>query len=77
MVTQKLGQLDREMADRLMQLFLQVFGSKNSTVQEEALMAVGAVANGATATRRPPPPPQPRGGRPREEYQTARTLTSP
>ena len=38
-----------------MQLFLQVFGSKNSTVQEEALMAVGAVANGATATRRPPP----------------------
>merc|ERR1719201_2544948 len=30
-------------------LFLQVFGAKNSTVQEEALMAVGAVANATEA----------------------------
>jgi len=33
----------------MMMLFLQVFGAKNSTVQEEALMAVGAVANATEA----------------------------
>lgn len=32
-----------------MQLFLEVFNSKNATVHEEALMAVGAVANGTEA----------------------------
>jgi hypothetical protein len=35
-----------------MELFLKVFGSKNATLHEEALMAVGAVANG-----KPYPPP--------------------
>jgi hypothetical protein len=45
-VTQKLQTRAIPQADRMMQLFLQVFGAKNSTVHEEALMAVGAVANG-------------------------------
>jgi len=44
-VTQKLGPRAVQYADQMMQLFLQVFGAKNSTVHEEALMAVGAVAN--------------------------------
>lgn len=43
-ITQKLGPASAPYADRMMQTFLQVFGAKNSTVQEEALMAVGAVA---------------------------------
>merc|ERR1719426_675156 len=33
----------------MMHLFLKVFGTKNSTVHEEALMAVGAVANASEA----------------------------
>jgi len=45
-VVQKLGRHIEPLADRLMQLFLEVFNSNNSTVHEEALMAVGAVANG-------------------------------
>ncbi|KAG8465477.1 hypothetical protein KFE25_002784 [Diacronema lutheri] len=45
-VVQKLGSEVVAFADRLMQLFLEVFNSKNATVHEEALMAVGAVANG-------------------------------
>ena len=45
MITQKLGPASVQYADNLMQLFLQVFGAKNSTVHEEALMAVGAIAN--------------------------------
>lgn len=44
-ITQKLGSMATQFADSMMQLFLQVFGAKNSTVHEEALMAVGAVAN--------------------------------
>lgn len=35
--------------DAMMSLFLQVFGAKNSTVHEEALMAVGTVANATEA----------------------------
>lgn len=45
-VVQKLGRHIEPLADRLMQLFLEVFNSNSSTVHEEALMAVGAVANG-------------------------------
>merc|ERR1712087_18998 len=48
-VTQKLGPLAVPHADKLMQLLLQVFGAKNSTVHEEALMAVGAIANATEA----------------------------
>lgn len=44
-ITQKLDSSAGQFADRMMQLFLQVFGAKNSTVHEEALMAVGSVAN--------------------------------
>jgi len=44
-LTQKLGTGAVPFCDQQMQLFLQVFGAKNSTVHEEALMAVGAVAN--------------------------------
>jgi len=49
-ITQKLGPNAAPFADNMMQLFLQVFGAKNSTVQEEALMAVGAVANATDMT---------------------------
>ncbi len=49
MVTQKLGERARPYADQMMHLFLQVFGGKNSTVHEEALMAVGSVANATEA----------------------------
>ncbi len=52
-ITQKLGDGARPHADGMMQLFLQVFGAKNSTVHEEALMAVGAVANGARPSLAP------------------------
>jgi len=48
-ITQKLGAAAVPFADRMMQVFLQVFGAKNSTVQEEALMAVGAVASATEA----------------------------
>jgi len=48
-MTQKLGEQALPHLDRMMQTFLQVFGAKNSTVHEEALMAVGAVANASEA----------------------------
>lgn len=54
-VTQKLGDRARPFADQLMELFLKVFGSKNATLHEEALMAVGAVANGAASPGRRSP----------------------
>jgi len=48
--TQKLGKLISQFADKMMSLYLQIFSnSKNNhinTVHEEALMAVGALANG-------------------------------
>jgi len=44
-ITCKLGPAIKPHADQMMQAFLQVFGAKNSTVHEEALMAVGAIAN--------------------------------
>jgi len=43
-ITQKLGPAAIPHADHMMQLCLQVFGAKNSTVHEEALLAVGSVA---------------------------------
>lgn len=45
--TQKLEGDIKPMADNLMLLFLKVFESQSATVQEEALMAVGALANGS------------------------------
>jgi importin subunit beta-1 len=50
-VTQKLEQQIRPYADKLMELYLQVFNSssRNATVNEEALMAVGALANAVEA----------------------------
>jgi len=47
--TQKLDAESGPWCDAMMGLFLQVFGAKNSTVHEEALMAVGAVANATEA----------------------------
>jgi len=45
-ITQKLqSDVPPESCDQMMTLFLQVLGIKSSTVHEEALMAVGAVAN--------------------------------
>ena len=49
MITCKLGAQIKPHADQMMQAFLQVFGAKNSTVHEEALMAVGAIANATEA----------------------------
>lgn len=46
---QKLEGESAPWCDTMMALFLRVFGAKNSTVQEEALMAVGAVANATEA----------------------------
>lgn len=43
--TQKLGEQIKPWADRMMTLFLRVFSSKNASVHEEALMAIGALAN--------------------------------
>eukprot|EP00741_Cyanophora_paradoxa_P021338 tig00021348_g20597.t1 len=43
--TQKMGKNIYPLADKLMTLYLQVFSSKNATVHEESLMAVGALAN--------------------------------
>jgi len=48
--TQKLDAECLPWCDQMMGLFLQVFGAKNSTVHEEALMAVGAVANATEAS---------------------------
>jgi importin subunit beta-1 len=45
--TQKLEGEVRPFADRMMTLYLRVFESQSATVQEEVLMAVGALANGA------------------------------
>jgi importin subunit beta-1 len=44
--TQRLGEGVKPYADKLMTLFLQVFNAKSASVHEEALMAVGAIANG-------------------------------
>jgi len=44
-IIQKLGSGIKPWADGMMQLFLQVFTSKSASVHEEALMAVGAIAN--------------------------------
>lgn len=46
MIIQKLKENIKPAADKLMALFLQVFSSKSASVHEEALMAVGALANG-------------------------------
>lgn len=43
--THKLGEQIKPFADRMMTLYLQVFSSKNATLHEECLMAVGALAN--------------------------------
>lgn len=45
-IVQKLGEAIKGWADKMMQLFLQVFSSRSASVHEEALMAVGAIANG-------------------------------
>jgi importin subunit beta-1 len=45
-ITQRLGSDIKTWADKMMQLFLQVFSAKSASVHEEALMAVGAIANG-------------------------------
>lgn len=44
-IVQKLGNLIAPQSDRMMTLLLQVFSSRNASVHEEALMAVGAIAN--------------------------------
>lgn len=44
-ITQKLGEQIKPYSDKLMTLFLQVFNVKSASVHEEALMAVGAIAN--------------------------------
>lgn len=44
-IVQKLGPEVKAHSDRIMTLLLQVFSSKSASVHEEALMAVGAVAN--------------------------------
>eukprot|EP00996_Jenningsia_fusiforme_P001236 NODE_212_length_2726_cov_70.298468_g194_i0.p1 GENE.NODE_212_length_2726_cov_70.298468_g194_i0~~NODE_212_length_2726_cov_70.298468_g194_i0.p1 ORF type:complete len:845 (+),score=176.99 NODE_212_length_2726_cov_70.298468_g194_i0:58-2592(+) len=43
--TRKLGSQVVPFADQMMQIFLRVFSARDSTVHEECLMAVGAVAN--------------------------------
>jgi len=45
MITQKLGENIKPMATKMMEIFLQVFSAKSASVHEEALMAVGALAN--------------------------------
>ena len=55
-ITVKLETLEQPFCDQMMGLFLQVFGSKNQTVHEEALMAVGAIANGDPPPTSPPLP---------------------
>lgn len=44
-IIQKMGENIKTFADKLMALFLQVFSVKSASVHEEALMAVGALAN--------------------------------
>lgn len=48
-ITRKLGAAIKPHADQMMTAFLQVFGQQQATVHEEALMAVGAVANAVDA----------------------------
>jgi len=48
-VTTKLGEAIKPWADQMMTLFLQVFNARSASVHEEALMAVGAVANAVEA----------------------------
>jgi len=48
-ITQRLGDQIKPYADKMMQLFLQVFSNKSASVNEEALMAVGAIANAVEA----------------------------
>lgn len=48
-IIQKLGDAIKPFADKMMQLFLQVFSAKSASVHEEALMAVGAIANAVEA----------------------------
>ncbi len=45
-ITQKISDGIKPWADKMMMLYLQVFSSKSASVHEEALMAVGAIANG-------------------------------
>lgn len=44
-ITNKLEEQMKQFSNPLMQLYLRVFSSKSTTVHEEALMAVGALAN--------------------------------
>lgn len=44
-IIQKMGENIKTFADKMMALFLQVFSVKSASVHEEALMAVGALAN--------------------------------
>jgi importin subunit beta-1 len=46
---QKLGSRVKPFADQMMLHFLQVFSFKSATLHEEALMAVGALANGTSS----------------------------
>jgi len=48
-VIQKMGENIKPFGDKLMALFLQVFNFKSASVHEEALMAVGALANAIEA----------------------------
>lgn len=45
-IIQRVGLHIKQWSDEMMNLFLQVFNSKNASVHEEALMAIGAIANG-------------------------------
>ena len=51
-IVQKLGPAAVPFADSLMQLFLQLCSNMNSSLQEEVLMGIGAVAVGARARRK-------------------------
>jgi importin subunit beta-1 len=44
-IIQRVGLHIKQWSDEMMNLFLQVFNSKNASVHEEALMAIGAIAN--------------------------------
>jgi len=48
-ITQKISSAVQPWADKMMTLFLQVFSAKSASVHEEALMAVGAIANAVEA----------------------------
>ena len=72
-IVQKLGPNSVPFADRLMQLFLQLCSNKNSSLQEEVLMGIGAVAVGKQPQRAPPGPP----GTPRDPPEPPGTLRDP